>query len=187
MFAMLLIGTLLPASESAAGGNYNLRYFSASARRDLTLFPVIRPSLTHTAPGFSLQIGAAYSSTALSIEKDSISSVRTISVSPDGELMAYTMDSRIFIWNMESKKTHRLFNEHTSGIDGLAWRSSKYLASASDDKTVRIWATSSEEGEVGKSSCVLSGHSDDVKCVSFSSDGSRLASGSSDKTIRIWT
>lgn len=34
--------------------------------------------------------------------------------------------------------------------------------------------------------CVLSGHSDDVKCVSFSSDGSRLASGSSDKTIRIW-
>lgn len=184
MFAMLLSGTLLPASESAAGRNYNLRYFSASARRDLTPFPVIRPSLIHTAPGFSLQIGAAYSSTALSIEKDSISSVRTISVSPDGELMAYTMDSRIFIWNMESKKTHRSFNEHTSGIDGLAWRSSKYLASASDD-TVCIWATSSEEGEVGKALCVLSGHSDDVKCVSFSSDGSRLASGSSDKTIRI--
>lgn len=60
MFAMLLSGIFLPTSESAAGGNYNLRYFSASARRDLTPFSVIRPSLTHTSPGFSLQNGAAY-------------------------------------------------------------------------------------------------------------------------------
>lgn len=60
MFAMLLSGIFLPTSESAAGGNYNLRYFSASAHRDLTPFPAIQPSLTHTSPGFSLQNGAAY-------------------------------------------------------------------------------------------------------------------------------
>lgn len=61
MFALLLSGTLLPTFESAAaGGNYNLRYLSASARRDLTPFPAIRPSLTHAALSFSLQTGAAY-------------------------------------------------------------------------------------------------------------------------------
>lgn len=123
------------------------------------------------------------------MEKDSISSVRTISVGPNGELVAYTMDSSIFIWDIQRRQTHCLFNEHTSGIDGLAWRSSKYLASASDDKTVRFWAVSNEENDADdlKSLCILAEHSDEVKSVSFSSDGSRLASGSSDRTIRIWT
>jgi WD40 repeat protein len=123
------------------------------------------------------------------MKEDSISSVRTISVGPNGELVAYTMDSSIFIWDIQRRQTHCLFNEHTSGIDGLVWRSSKYLASASDDKTVRFWAVSNEENEADdlKSLCILAEHSDEVKSVSFSSDGSRLASGSSDRTIRIWT
>src|SRR6266849_6117053 len=33
---------------------------------------------------------------------------------------------------------------------------------------------------------VLAGHSDDVYCVAFSADGSRLASASADCTIRLW-
>jgi hypothetical protein len=57
---MLLNGALLPMSESAAGGNYNLRYLSAAARRDLTLFLAIRPSSTQAAPHFGLHHGTAY-------------------------------------------------------------------------------------------------------------------------------
>jgi hypothetical protein len=57
---LLLSGTLLPASESAAGGNYNLRYLSATARRDLTPFPAIQSRSTQAALDFGLRSGTAY-------------------------------------------------------------------------------------------------------------------------------
>jgi hypothetical protein len=57
---MLLSGALIPMSESAAGGNYNLRYLPAAARRDVTPFPAIRPSSTEPAPYLGLLHGTTY-------------------------------------------------------------------------------------------------------------------------------
>jgi WD40 repeat protein len=56
----------------------------------------------------------------------------------------------------------------------------KRLASASTDKTVRLW------DEQGQEVAVLRGHTDAVRHVSFSPDGKRLASASTDKTVRLW-
>ena len=53
--------------------------------------------------------------------------------------------------------------------------------SASDDRTLKIWQL--DTGECLK---VLKGHSDRVRSVVFTPDGSKLISGSSDGTIRIW-
>jgi WD domain, G-beta repeat len=47
---------------------------------------------------------------------------------------------------------------------------------------VRIWDTTT-----GAVLSVLEGHTDAVKSVSWSRDGSRLASGSADGTVRVWT
>ncbi|EXA28958.1 hypothetical protein FOVG_19473 [Fusarium oxysporum f. sp. pisi HDV247] len=58
---------------------------------------------------------------------------------------------------------------------------SKKLASASYDKTVRIW-----NAETGECERVLEGHINVVNSVVFSHDSKKLASASSDKTIRIW-
>jgi WD40 repeat protein len=55
------------------------------------------------------------------------------------------------------------------------------LASASGDKTVKIWDAAS-----GRCLETLEGHGDWVYSVAFSPDGQRLASGSDDKTIKIW-
>mgnify|MGYP006239050541 CR=1 FL=1 len=58
----------------------------------------------------------------------------------------------------------------------------KFLATASDDKTARVW-------EVASGACVatLEGHSDGVLGVAFSPvDGKFLATASYDKTARVW-
>ncbi|EGR52992.1 uncharacterized protein TRIREDRAFT_53862, partial [Trichoderma reesei QM6a] len=121
------------------------------------------------------------------------SAIRAVKFSPNAALLAYTQGPEVFLWDWHSNKLRHTYIGHVEPIDGLAFsHNSYYLASGSDDKTVRVWSTSEKkEGEeaieVRDSLCNLLGHGDYVNCVSFSSDSTRLASGSSDLTIRIWT
>jgi WD40 repeat protein len=55
------------------------------------------------------------------------------------------------------------------------------VASASSDKTIKIWDASS-----GQCLQTLEGYSDLVGPVAFSHDSTRVASASSDKTVKIW-
>jgi WD40 repeat protein/tetratricopeptide (TPR) repeat protein len=55
------------------------------------------------------------------------------------------------------------------------------LASASDDKTVKVW-----DACIGQEALALNGHDGWVHGVCFSPDGTRLASASDDKTVKLW-
>jgi WD40 repeat protein len=55
------------------------------------------------------------------------------------------------------------------------------LASASGDKTIKLWDPAS-----GHELRALTGHTDAVNSVAFSPDGRMLASASGDKTVKLW-
>jgi WD40 repeat protein len=56
----------------------------------------------------------------------------------------------------------------------------KYIATASSDKTARLWDVT------GKLIQEFKGHQDEVLSVRFSPDGKYIATASSDKTARLW-
>lgn len=56
-----------------------------------------------------------------------------------------------------------------------------YFASASGDRTARVWVT-----ERAHSLRMLAGHHSDVSTVTWHPNGDLLASGSDDRTIRLW-
>ncbi|KAF6528541.1 hypothetical protein HZS61_008843 [Fusarium oxysporum f. sp. conglutinans] len=71
---------------------------------------------------------------------------------------------------------------HSREVNSVVFsHDSKKVASASNDKTIRIW-----NAETGECERELKGHSREVNSVVFSHDSKKVASGSYDKTIRIW-
>jgi WD40 repeat protein len=75
-----------------------------------------------------------------------------------------------------------IFRGHTDSINRIAWSpDGRFLASPSEDTTVRIWDVETEE-------CisVLKGHNSTTISVKWSPDMQSLISNSSDGTVRIW-
>ena len=71
---------------------------------------------------------------------------------------------------------------HPNSVYSVAFSADgEHVVSGGDDKTVRIWSTTT-----GTLEQTLKGHTSYVWSVAFSPDGEHVVSGSSDSTVRIW-
>ncbi len=104
------------------------------------------------------------------------------------------------IWNPFTGELVRNLSGHTGGLSDIAWSSDGvYLASASDDTTIRIWEvdtvcmnsfvllfrplTSPRKGLTAKH---LKGHTKWVFCVNYNKASNLLVSGGCEGDVRIW-
>ena len=76
----------------------------------------------------------------------------------------------------------RVLTGHTGAVWALAVApDGTWLASASDDDTVRIW-----DPHTGQTRHTLTGHTGAVRALAVAPDGAWLASAGDDQTVRIW-
>uniref|UniRef100_A0A7N5ZZR6 Notchless protein homolog 1 n=1 Tax=Anabas testudineus TaxID=64144 RepID=A0A7N5ZZR6_ANATE len=98
-------------------------------------------------------------------------------------LVSGSDDFTLFLWNpAEDKKPLTRMTGHSALINEVLFSpDTRLLASASFDKSIKIW-----DGRTGKYLMSLRGHVASVYQVAWSADSRLLVSGSSDSTLKVW-
>jgi WD40 repeat protein len=106
----------------------------------------------------------------------------SLSYSPDGGALAVGMYyGPSAIWDPAIRIQRTTLGLHDD-IRSIAFSpDGKKIATASLDKTVKIWNSQS-----GQELAHLAGHVGGILCVSFSPDGKMIATASADRTAKLW-
>jgi len=107
-----------------------------------------------------------------------------VSYSIDNEIASVGLDGIIRFWKISDHYSPKIssFTEQIEGVLCVALsKNGKYLASGSQDGTIKIWYC-----ETGKIFKILKGHELGVNSVAFSPDNKKLVSGGIDKRVILW-
>jgi WD40 repeat protein len=111
--------------------------------------------------------------------------VSDVAWSPDGVSIATAShDGTVYIWNSGTYElTGTLSSENISSVASIAWSiDNRYLTVGhSESGEINVWDAASEVLVA-----TLTGHTDTVSSLVWSSDSSQLVSGSWDNTLRVW-
>jgi WD40 repeat protein/serine/threonine protein kinase len=109
---------------------------------------------------------------------------------PEGDrLVSGGDDALVKLWRIGSRDPLvAILQGHKDRVTHVAVSRDGIIASASADRTVRLWSrsTSGVPGRRELKSVALEGHQGPVQSVAFAPDGQTLASASADHTIRLW-
>jgi WD40 repeat protein len=107
-----------------------------------------------------------------------------IAFSKDGKtLVSADGEGNAILWKASTGKQRGACEIHKmAAINDVAIDpDGKILATASEDKTIKLWDL--DKGELKNN---LTGHDDAVLCLAYSKDGKYLASGGKDHNVKIW-
>ncbi|CEM32669.1 unnamed protein product [Vitrella brassicaformis CCMP3155] len=131
--------------------------------------------------------------------------IRTVQFSLDGStIAAASFDGRTSLWRREEQDLDAAPDEaagwrcmtklegHENEVKCAVWSpSGESIATCGRDKTVWLYERVEGEGQGGKEpswecAAILTGHTQDVKCVRWHPEGEFLLSASYDDTIKMW-
>lgn len=118
--------------------------------------------------------------------------IRSVSLNPEGTLLATGEADGLRLWDVKSTKeigllTEKISDRSPSGrrIRSVSWSADgTHLASGSEHGTVRLWDFTDTTPTL---KATLIGHREEVRSVALNADGTRLASVSQgDYALRLW-
>lgn len=129
--------------------------------------------------------------------------IRQLAFGPNGQqlLAASVSEQEVTVWDVLADRPLLTRTGHTSTITDVAFGSDGMrIASASHDRTVRVWdlplkdvkplrpSDVIDRGSVDndRNPLILIGHTNWVTDVAFSPDGKQVASSSRDSTVKLW-
>jgi WD40 repeat protein len=100
----------------------------------------------------------------------------------DRHLVSGSIDTKVNLWDLKSRKVIRVMPGHTGGVRCVALALSQdAIYSGSDDRTVKMWSF-----ESGKLLKTLRDHAGEVTCMQAEPERNLLVTGSNDASIKLW-
>ncbi|CBN54496.1 MULTISPECIES: AAA family ATPase [Kamptonema] len=111
--------------------------------------------------------------------------VRSVSFSPDGQILTSSRDKTIKLWTKEGYLLKEFKKEHSDTILSASFSpNGKIIASGSANGIIKLWQ---KDGVNLSSLKTIKGHSAPIRALKFTPNGQIIASSSEDETIRFWS
>jgi len=115
-----------------------------------------------------------------------LSENRSARFSPDGQSLVVACERYVHLWTLhpDPRNASRVdLGGHGSNVNWATFSpDGLYIASASDDGTIRIWSAGSGQSAVQP----MPAHEKIVRSVVVSHNGASIISGSNDNSVRVW-